>query len=945
MALPFISVTINGLAVKTLIDSGCQQSVVSSRVVKTLGLRMQGHQRTVRMLNGNTTQCSGEVVVTVKLSSGSTVQVTCLVAPELVCGCGLILGVDGIYKLGGVTISSSDNVQFGCKANPIAAACQGSATPNSCLNIEDSDFNARFDGTKWSVAWRWKGGEAPVLRNQCAEYAVNDEHRPLYQAEIDQWIDSGWLVPHEHSLHGSVSGVIPLMAVFQPNKSRKIRPVMDYSREVNKHVHSNPGTDVAICQEKLREWRKMGDNTCMLDLQKAYLQLHVDTNLQRFQAVRLNGKLYVMTRMGFGLNVAPKIMSRILTQVLSLDDNIRQGTDHYIDDIIVNEDIVSVVKVKEHLVKYGLLSKEPERLSSARVLGLRVEASDKDILVWGRDCELPKVESDVTKRGLYSICGKYIGHYPVARWLRVACSFMKREVNSEEWDSNIPSRVKKMLDEVSQRVQQHDPVSGEWKVSASQTGKVWCDASSLAIGVCLEIDNHTVEDASWLRDINDGAHINLAELDGVVKAVNMALKWNLKNVTILSDSATVCGWIRSVLTDSKRPKVSGLSEMLVKRRLNLVKDLITEYELEMQISLVKTSENKADELTRVPRKWLNERTCSVNALVPDIIDNLRTLHDTHHLGVDRTLHLAQGRWGSAVCRKDVLQIIEACQVCKRVDPAPVHWEPGHIDVVDDWHRLATDITHYNGNPYLTVIDCGPSRYAVWRKLKNETSAAVMEQLEHIFSERGSPVELLSDNGPCFRALKPLLQRWNVCQLFSSAYRASCNGIIERNHRTIKRMLARSGGSVNDMLYWYNNSPNAKGIVPFNKLFSYTPQRLEGTGSVGRDTNLNPYRVGDQVYVKPGDVKCTTVWKTGTVTSLVSNTTVKVDRMTRHIGDIRFCWRPELPEKVHNVEVILNDIHEPPANTETDIDDSTQAVEPSRPVRNRKTPDFYIAGLD
>ena len=29
----------------------------------------------------------------------------------------------------------------------------------------------------------------------------------------------------------------------------------------------------------------------------------------------------------------------------------------------------------------------------------------------------------------------------------------------------------------------------------------------------------------------------------------------------------IYGWIRSVLEDTKRPKVSGLSEMVVKRRL------------------------------------------------------------------------------------------------------------------------------------------------------------------------------------------------------------------------------------------------------------------------------------------------------------------------------------------------------------------------------------------
>ena len=68
--------------------------------------------------------------------------------------------------------------------------------------------------------------------------------------------------------------------------------------------------------------------------------------------------------------------------------------------------------------------------------------------------------------------------------------------------------------------------------------------------------------------------------------------------------------------------------------------------------------------------------------------------------------------------------------------------------------------------------------------KKETSSAVTEQLELIFTEGDSHAELLSGHGPCFKALTLMLSKWNVVQLFSCAYRPSGNGIIERNHRTI-----------------------------------------------------------------------------------------------------------------------------------------------------------------
>ena len=95
-----------------------------------------------------------------------------------------------------------------------------------------------------------------------------------YHAEMKKWIDEGYLELHDWEKHGPVKAIIPLMAVSQPNKSTKVRPVMDY-RAVNKHMLSLPGCDVAVCDEKVRNWRKMGSNVKLLDLCKAYLQIHV----------------------------------------------------------------------------------------------------------------------------------------------------------------------------------------------------------------------------------------------------------------------------------------------------------------------------------------------------------------------------------------------------------------------------------------------------------------------------------------------------------------------------------------------------------------------------------------------------------------------------------------------------------------------------------------------
>lgn len=47
-------------------------------------------------------------------------------------------------------------------------------------------------------------------------------------------------------------------------------------------------------------------------------------------------------------------------------------------------------------------------------------------------------------------------------------------------------------------------------------------ATSLVIGIALEADGSVIEDACWLRPSNNVHHIILADLDAVLKKVNLA---------------------------------------------------------------------------------------------------------------------------------------------------------------------------------------------------------------------------------------------------------------------------------------------------------------------------------------------------------------------------------------------------------------------------------------
>jgi len=175
------------------------------------------------------------------------------------------------------------------------------------------------------------------------------------------------------------------------------------------------------------------------------------------------------------------------------------------------------------------------------------------------------------------------------------------------------------------------------------------------------------------------------------------LKWGLKKLQIYTDSATVYAWVSSILTQDRRIKTHGLSEALVRRRLDLFRSLIAECSLSLQIELVKSNFNKADCLTRVPKKWLS-RTNNISeplvgksdvlALVGDV-ENVRAdhqkliteVHSEHHFGVNRTLFTVSRRNpDEQFSKRDVEQVVNSCKECLSIDPSPIKWEPGHRTV-------------------------------------------------------------------------------------------------------------------------------------------------------------------------------------------------------------------------------------------------------------------------
>ena len=172
---------------------------------------------------------------------------------------------------------------YDCQATFNTLASPGQGSWSSLVRPHDQSY-AAYPWSYPGMAWPGYGSGFAVIESGPGEYSrsrLTPHQEGLFQAEVEKWIESGWLVPHNPEVHRQPAAVLPLIAQVQEHKATTpVRPVLDY-RLLNKHLISTPGRDAVVCEETLRKWRKDGDPSelALLNIKKAYLQVHVAPEL------------------------------------------------------------------------------------------------------------------------------------------------------------------------------------------------------------------------------------------------------------------------------------------------------------------------------------------------------------------------------------------------------------------------------------------------------------------------------------------------------------------------------------------------------------------------------------------------------------------------------------------------------------------------------------------
>lgn len=110
---------------------------------------------------------------------GRSIEVDCLVS-DIVRGFGILLGMDVVTKLGGVTVSGDGKVIcFGMQdVSSVAVA-------DESLRLSDQDFEAVFVDGAWRVSWRWANGRGALrLSNLISQYRMEPDIEEAFSKEV-----------------------------------------------------------------------------------------------------------------------------------------------------------------------------------------------------------------------------------------------------------------------------------------------------------------------------------------------------------------------------------------------------------------------------------------------------------------------------------------------------------------------------------------------------------------------------------------------------------------------------------------------------------------------------------------------------------------------------------------------------------------------------------------
>ena len=199
-----------------------------------------------------------------------------------------------------------------------------------------------------------------------------------------------------------------------------------------------------------------------------------------------------------------------------------------------------------------------------------------------------------------------------------------------------------------------------------------------------------------------------------------------------------------------------------------------------------------------------------------------------HKGFYSTLRAILDRFWWPSLAHNIRWYIKTCHECQIRQTTKVRIPPTVAIPASLFRKAYVDtmfMPHASGYRYIVQARCSLTAWPEWRALRTETGRTLGAFLfEEILCRWGAVEEIVSDNGTAFvAALDWLERRFGIRHIRISAYNSRANGIVERQHRTIRESIikacegnASKWPSVTPYAFWADRATTRKstGHSPF-----------------------------------------------------------------------------------------------------------------------------------
>ena len=219
---------------------------------------------------------------------------------------------------------------------------------------------------------------------------------------------------------------------------------------------------------------------------------------------------------------------------------------------------------------------------------------------------------------------------------------------------------------------------------------------------------------------------------------------------------------------------------------------------------------------------------------------------------------------------DCMKHIKSCQSCQKMDkskPKQMLMQEREVVTVPS-ERVAIDLVgpfpKAKGVQYLlTCIDMA-TRWPEAVPLRKTTSRIVIDQLINIFSRCGFPTTIVSDNGPQFvgKTFQKWLREKGIQHIKASPYHPQGNGVVERLHRTLNGVIAKSIDKKGNWVaivpmapYFLRCTPREQAVVKQKEVSSARKKVWDSKAQV------REFAIDDEVYMRKAglNTKLTESW--------------------------------------------------------------------------------------